>query len=189
MSAFGFDRIKKDFNQMKQELPPVIGVMARNFFVDSFGKQGWDDDGLHPWAARKDKGNNRALLVGKSGGTKEGAHIHLRSAVRDSLQSSSWEDINFVVKGVPYAEIHNEGGRISIPEHERVLNFRYKGADRDIGERVGFSSAGKAHFSQKVHVGAYSFHMPQRQFIGASHTLMNEISDRLVKEVGKIFKG
>lgn len=148
-SAFGIDKMYREWLELKRTIPPVIGVMGRKFFVDSFAKQGWDDNGLQSWEQRKDKTNTRAILVGKSGGTKSGAHIHLRQAVRDSLQSSSWEAIDYVVKGVPYAQIHNEGG-----------------------EGLAF--------------GKYPFKMPQRQFMGASGTLMNKITERIHLEMAKI---
>ncbi len=146
---FGFGKLQSDFAQMKRDIPPIIGEMGQRFFTASFTKQGWDDDGIHPWEPRKDTSNTRSILIGKSGGTKNAAHVHLRSAVRDALQSSSWEEIKYVVKGVPYAEIHNEGG-------------------------------------QGLAFGKYPFTMPQRQFIGASKTLMKQIEDRIYKEIKNI---
>ncbi len=148
-SQFGLDKMAKEFAEFKRDIPPVIGVMGRKFFIDSFAKQGWDDNGVQPWQPRKDKTNTRAILVGKSGGTKQGAHIHLKQAVRDSLQSTSWEAIDYVVKGVPYAQIHNEGG-----------------------EGLAF--------------GKYPFKMPQRQFMGPSNTLIEQIMNRIKSDMAKI---
>ena len=59
MSRFGFNAMLKSMQALKRDLPPVIGNMGLRFFVDSFNKQGWTDNSLHPWEPRKDKSNNR----------------------------------------------------------------------------------------------------------------------------------
>lgn len=124
MSRFRFDIIKTEFSQLKRELPVLIGNDAQRFFVDSFKKQGWTDGGFQKWKTpqrripgtpaykypkNKDKGRKtRATLIGKSGGTKQGAHAHLRQSVNNSVKKASWDQILFSVPQ-PYAKRHNDG--------------------------------------------------------------------------------
>lgn len=124
MSRFGFDKMKKQMERLKAELPQQLGNMGVRFFVSSFDKQGWTDSGFQAWKKPKRmitgtpeykypkkrdlNRHSRAILVGKSGGTRSGAHIHLRQSVNTSLKSAVWPYIEFAVPQ-PYARRHNEG--------------------------------------------------------------------------------
>lgn len=123
-SRFGFDKIIQKMDRLKRELPPIVGNMGQRFFVDSFSSQGWTDAGFEAWQKpqrmtegtpsykypkRKDLGRrSRAILIGKSGGTKSGSHTHLRQSVNTSLKTAVWDDILFSVPQA-YARRHNEG--------------------------------------------------------------------------------
>jgi|SRR6185369_2376845 len=109
MSRFRFNKMLEKMSALKRELPIELGNMGQRFFVDAFRKEGWTDRGFIKWAPRKDKSNLRPLLIGKSGGTKNAAHIHLRQSVNTSLKKSTWDEILFMAPQ-KYAAIHNEGG-------------------------------------------------------------------------------
>jgi phage gpG-like protein len=112
MSKFGFDKVIKNIEQTKKALPKVIANDTKNFFLDSWAKQGWDGK---DWQVpqRKVPGTSsykypkkgaearhtRATLV------KTGA---LRRAVANSLKVCTFELIKFQVDS-PYAAVHNFG--------------------------------------------------------------------------------
>ena len=41
MSKFNFDRVVKNMEQLKRELPPVLANQAQNYFVRTFTAQGF----------------------------------------------------------------------------------------------------------------------------------------------------
>jgi len=180
-SKFGFDVMLKKMDALKRDLPPVIGAMGLSFFLQSFAKQGWTGDSFQPWEARKDTKNTRKLLIGKSGGTKNASHLHLRPQVANSLKKTTWQEILFDVSGVPYARIHNEGGVINKRASEKVTHFRFHESGN-----LRFAKSKKADFAMKNKVKAHSITMPKRQYIGYSSTLMKQIESRVNSEMIKI---
>src|ERR1035437_2875780 len=123
-SRFGFAEMLQKMDALKRDLPPIIGNMGTRFFVESFTKQGFTDTSFEAWQKpqRMIPGmpaykyplkkvlnrRSRNILVGKSGGTKSGAHTHLKQSVNTSLKSASWSNILWAVPQ-PYARRHNEG--------------------------------------------------------------------------------
>jgi phage gpG-like protein len=100
MSRFGFDKVLKNMEQLKKEIPPVLANQAQTFFTRSFDNQGFTDGSLSKWAERKyGKDAGRNILV-KSG--------RLKRAVSSSIREANWNIIRLIVD-VPYAEYHNEG--------------------------------------------------------------------------------
>ncbi len=140
------------FEQLKRDLPPVLGNMGQNFFRRSFENQGFTDKALEKWREvkrrtpgtlaykypKKNAGDRhvRAILVGI--GSKGG--IHLRQSVNSSLKRASWEEILWSVPHV-YASVHNDGLRA--------------------GRGAGFI-------------------MPKRKFMGYSYVLLKDM-DRVIR--------
>ncbi len=148
------------------------GTMAVNHFAKSFRNGGFINRSLEPWAkpkrtfAKKDTAaKTRGILI-KSG--------LLRKSIRVTRQSglSIW-----VGSDVKYAQIHNEGGQVKIPERSQVLNFATKKG------KTRFSKEKNAKFSQKVTMKERSFTMPKRQFMGESTQLENQILKMIEKEI------
>jgi hypothetical protein len=124
MSKFGFDKMLRNMDQMKRDIPQQIGNMAVRHFVKSFDDQGFTDVGLVKWKEVKRRiigtdaykypkkkdldRRSRSILVGKSGGTKDGAHAHLKSLVNTSVKRAVWPYIDFLISS-KYANRHNEG--------------------------------------------------------------------------------
>lgn len=58
------------FDAIKESFPRAMAVVAQNFFIDSFRRQGWyEAKTLKRWKARKkpDKGYRRRAILVKSG--------------------------------------------------------------------------------------------------------------------------
>lgn len=81
----------------------LIGNEAKNFFVNSFRKQGFEDRSVVKWKPRKKqdkKRAGRAILV-DSGDLR-------RSIIREPVNKSQLQVK--ISTDLPYAKIHNEGG-------------------------------------------------------------------------------
>lgn len=107
MEKFDLDKVKEKFQQVAvKDMPTRLANIARNFFVASWRKQGWDDDGIKPWKEslrRKKKGGsarNRSQTMVQTG--------TLRRAVQDCVKEVSFERIRFLVD-IPYAGYLNDG--------------------------------------------------------------------------------
>lgn len=154
---------QKEFDKLLKSTPRIVGVEAVNFFKYSWRRKGFIDSGsVNKWAARKTPVvPNRALLV-KSG--------RLRRSIRMiELRRQS------VVVGtdVPYAKIHNRGGRVAQTRLVRPYQRRKKSG--------GFSRV-------KAHTRRYTANYPQRQFIGKSDFLNRRINAVLTHRLKTIFK-
>lgn len=115
-TKFNFERVLKNIEETKRNLPKVLGNDAQLFFNASFKNQGWDGVA---WKApqRKIEGTNefkypikgaarrrsRAILVG-SGDLRR----RVATSMRPVENSGSTQIIRWVVD-LPYAAIHNYG--------------------------------------------------------------------------------
>jgi len=156
--------LEKGLIQILRDAPRAIGTMAASHFRDNFRKQGFDDNGVSPWAKRKKnkKGDdNRAVLI-QSG--------RLMRSVR--LRSYNTQRI-VIGTSVPYASYHNEGGIIHRRPHGRSTGT-YR-----------FDRAGKIHH-RKSQVRATDYRLPRRQFIGNSASLNTKIDNWYIKRLSKL---
>lgn len=98
---FNFDGLDKKARGAMESALIIIGNEAKNFFVDNFKKQGFDNKGVSAWTPRKkgDKRAGRAILV-KSG--------DLRRSIRTSKISNSALEVT-IATDLKYAAVHNEG--------------------------------------------------------------------------------
>lgn len=156
---------QKEFNKLLKSTPKIVGVEAVNFFKHSWVRKGFIESAngsINKWTARKTPVvPNRALLV-KSG--------RLRRSIRivDIRRQSV-----IVGTDVPYAKIHNRGGKVSQTRLVRPYQRRKKSG--------GFSRV-------KAHVRRYTATYPQRQFIGKSDFLNRRIDTVLTYRLKNIFK-
>lgn len=112
---FRFDVIGEDLKRGSTAMMREIGMAQKNYFLESFKRQGWDsekwtevqrrikDTKAYKYPAKKGlKRRTRPILVGKGS---------LRRAVNSSLKSVTPNRVRFEVD-LPYAAIHNEGLRM-----------------------------------------------------------------------------
>ncbi|CAB4218883.1 Phage virion morphogensis protein [uncultured Caudovirales phage] len=165
MSKFGLNRILKNFNQLKHDLPERVANDGQRFFSKSFRDQGFTDENLVKWKARRRSRRNRKnqtkpILVQRG---------RLRREVANSVKKVSFEEILFQVSA-PYAKIHNEGGVI----HKKAgrANFKIHSDGRS-----RFARAKNANFQQDTR--AHDITIPQRKFMGNSRTLTRNIRKRI----------
>jgi phage gpG-like protein len=182
-----FTSIEHKLQQTLAALPAKAGAVVVHHSLESFHDQGWTDSSLEPWSPRLSKnGKNtgRAILV-QSGRLRRS--IRVLTATADSVT---------VGTDVPYAQIHNEGGTISHPARDTILNFtEHKGIDYEIHGKKSMRLAKVQTINQQRGIKAirratikeHTTTMKKRQFIGNSKQQTEEITFMLQKEINKAF--
>jgi phage gpG-like protein len=172
-----------------------VGNTAKVFFVDSFRKQGWDDQSVQHWKARKRKSYNtksgkkvddttRAILV-KTGDLRRS--IKRNPANRAALSIKISTDLD-------YAKIHNDGGTINragfkglMYYREVATNLATRKTQKRFARTKGMKSR-KATHAMEIDVKAFAINMPKRQFMGDSYNLNEKVKAVIVKRLDNIFK-
>jgi phage gpG-like protein len=162
--------------------PRMMGQLAVREFVGSFRRQAFTDGAgvTHAWPKRKkaDK-KGRAILV-KSG--------RLRRSIRVTSTDS---DSVTVGSDVSYAQLHNEGGVLHATQNIRAHRRR-----RYQEDEVSAPGARKAKYVRthigtsdvKAHTRTLATDMPQRQFMGASKALNDEVRNYLGQGVANVMR-
>lgn len=126
-------------------------VFAVNFSKDRFIYKNWIDKNREAWNPRQRK--NRGSLMAVSG--------RLKRSIREVYRGNGYVIIG---TDVPYAQIHNEGGKIS-------KTVTVKAHTRTRATRAKSKSTGHV----KSHKRQMSINMPARQFMGESAFLLKTI--------------
>jgi len=157
-----------------EQLPPIIGNEAVNFYKDNFRLQGWQGQTFQPWPKRK---RETRLTLGKpiliqSGALERSIQVKQVSPQRVVVGTSST---------IPYARIHNEGGTIiQAPRSETFVRPRYQR-----GRKKGKFQPGKLP-GRGFTYGQRVIHIPKRQFMGDSPVLRRRIQQAITQEIKKI---
>lgn len=145
-----------------KEAIQIVAKDAVVTFRKNFTKQGFSDDVFQPWQARK-KETRRSL--GKRILTDTG---RLRRSIRYVSGIGGYSVTVFT--DVPYAEIHNEGGRIDKEANRKELRYNPNEArgwiknTRANRTKIGYRTV-------QAFIGEHSIHIPKRQFMGRSARL------------------
>ena len=140
--------------------PRIVGNMGVDHFRENFDQQGFVNNGVQPWPERKTDTGRRIL----TGETRE-----LENSIEYQASSGrvSWGS------EVPYASIHNRGGKTKAHE----IRARR-------GKALKFAGRGGDVYRRKVnHPGS---NIPKRQFIGHSQELIDKIDQRLERDITSI---
>jgi phage gpG-like protein len=154
-----FDRFNQYFDE---EVPAIIAESANEHYRERFVKKDWDGKAW-PALSKKYKPKRGTMMVRSA---------NLLNSVRPTTVSKSMVIVSAGSSKVPYAQVHNEGGQISrAARSETFMRNRSKKGKFKRGTKdnvKGFS------FS------AYSYSMPQRQFMGHSAGLNQLITKRII---------
>lgn len=156
----------------QRKLVSEFGTIAVNFSKERFVKKDWKNQVSEKWTPRKR--HDRGSLLVKSG--------RLKHSIRKMSSG-----LNYVIIGsdVPYAKVHNEGGRttktIYVSSHTRKkttpksVNIRTRKPSR---QRV---SVGE--IKVKSHTRKMRLNLPKRQFMGKSRALELRLQLHLKKSL------
>ncbi len=100
-----------DFKTQRKALPAKLGNIAVKFFQDNFRREGFLDNSLTRWQRRKrETRRSRGKKILQNTG-------RLRRSIK--RLSTTFGRIAIGTRGVPYAEVHNEGLGV-MPKREFV---------------------------------------------------------------------
>lgn len=131
-NPFKFGVIVKRYDSVALDMMREIAMAHKNYFVQSFRRQGWDGKkwaevnrrtpGTKEYKYPKNKGlrrRTREILVGKGS---------LRRQVNSSIKLVNRSRIMFMVD-LPYAAIHNDGG--TLRNGTKMTRRRYMGENKE----------------------------------------------------------
>jgi phage gpG-like protein len=167
-----FNQIRNQLERKLSQLPAIVGNEVVNYSLDAFEKQSWEGKAWDKRKSKKDTG--RALLV-KSARLKRSIRI-----IRSTLNSVT------VGTDVPYARVHNEGERINRQARsETFVRNRYlKGPKSKMFGGMGAFKKGTKE-GEGLSFKAYSYNMPQRQFLGNTPALRARIRKVVIEHMNQ----
>ncbi len=149
-----------------KQLPHNVSQQALSHFKGSFRKQGFTDYSFIAWPKRRDDLSHKILMQSNN--------------LMNDLKVRA-ETINHIVIAteLPYADIHNNGGKFSIPITQKMRNFFW----------AMFKSTGKESWKWMALTKKKRFpiRIPQRQFIGNSAELNKNIDNKIMETIIKQF--
>lgn len=198
-NKFKISEIIQQIESVKDTLPVELGAQGARFFVRSWNIQGFDDDGIKKWD--KPQRQIQGTAAWKAATEKQRAKPievqtgALRRAVSTSLRTATFKKVQWVVP-LPYAQIQNEGGNLSISEHSRGRYTKYK-TTQYTGLKKS-KKTGKFYMAKSVqtnflrtgetNVKAHSKTIPARPFMQHSGTLQKMQMDLIQRRINKTFK-
>jgi phage gpG-like protein len=171
----GEDELKRKIQQamkmIENDVPEIIGVEGINHFKDSFQNEGFTDKNLEKWKSRKTKrmSRNDQKVLSDSG------------ELADSIEYRIEGNAVVFFTDKPYAQIHNEGGTITVTDQMRRFFWakHYEASEAE-QEDIANQWLGMA-LSETLKI-------EKRQFIGDSAQLFLKIDAKVIRELDKIFK-
>lgn len=146
-------RFSEGFNKLQRNMPIIIGTVAVKHSRGHFKRQGFVSRGsLHRWKKRISgtPRNSRPIMVNQG---------VLRDSIRYRLQGAGQVFVGVDLRKVPYAKIHNEGGKIPVTKRMRRFFWAmHKKTGQDFWKRMALS--------RKGHI-----RIPKRQFLGITSDL------------------
>lgn len=155
-------------HRMDVRVPQIIAETAVEYFKESFIKKSFNGKA---WPATKKPVKRGSLMV------RSGA---LMSTIRPSLITANTVVTSAGSSKVRYARVHNEGGTIDRAERSEtfVRNRHTTGRKSKYFGGMGLYKRGTTA-GRGLTFKAYSYKMPQRQFMGHTKELNNRIINRI----------
>ena len=171
MQINGLKNLEKELRRLiDKELPTILANQSVNFFKGNFDVQGWRGKTFKRWKNTRIKvqkfSKNPGILI-ESG--------HLKKSIRAVNISAGGFKVVAGNQKVPYAAIHNEGGKIKVTQKSRkYFWYMYRKTKDEFWKNMALTK--KTYFT-----------MPKRQFIGYSEMLIEELFKTTRKEFNKTF--
>jgi phage gpG-like protein len=170
----------KEFKRLQRKLPLLLGNEAKNHFVGGFRLGGGrTDNSRGGWKPRQfsfKRNKGRAVLT-QSGDLRRSIQVREKTFARTVIGTS----------GILYAQIHNEGGEITItPKMRRFFRaMMFKsGAGKGKSTKLGSAGANEAQYWRNLarHKGN-KLKIPKREFIGDSGFLLKKLNVIIVRNL------
>jgi phage gpG-like protein len=177
-----FVRMVDNLIKARKALPNEIAVLAVKFSKDRFREQAWQDTNKEAWKSRKKK---------RQGGKRKSQTLLVNTGrLKRSIRKIK-ADQNEVKIGtdVPYAEIHNNGGKITasanVKSYTKKAHSRKAHSRSRKGNVEPVPAQNVSSHSVKAHRRKMNTTIPQRQFIGNSAKLAKDIEKLIVDRFEK----
>lgn len=157
-------------NGKLDKVPQLVAETAVEHFQQALIKKQWNGKPYQPYKNKK-REPSRGSLMYRTGNLFRTIRISHVSAVSAKLSAGSSK--------VPYAQVHNEGGAINRKARSTIVTHKTYSDGKFKGKTLFAKNNERASYSQRANISAYSFNMPQRQFMGKSPALLKEIKDRI----------
>ena len=137
--SFGFDKMQKQMDRLKNDLPVILANEAQNHFLEGFEKNGGQTDAsAGGWRPRRPARSRKARQRNK------GRNILVESGdLRADIKRryTSFRRTVVGTKNIPYAAIHNEGlqGRAYGKYNFRMPKREYIGKSRKLDKKSTFT--------------------------------------------------
>lgn len=161
-------KLKELATYIENDVPEVIGTESVSHFKNNFERESFD--GSTKWKTRATK---------RSGSTNNQKTLSKSSDLSESIDYKVEGKTIIVFTDKVYAQIHNEGGEITVTSQmkKQFWALHYQAIEDGDADRASqFKSMALA---KKIV-------MPQRQFIGESQELIDKIVAKLTRDFNKI---
>lgn len=149
---------EQHLQKLEKAIPDILrelAIEARVYFDKSWADKGFTDTNLTPWKP----------VLDKNGEVKERPLVDT-GALRRSLRTEVSQNVATIFTEIPYAQIHNEGGKVAYTANVREHTRK--------GSKV------------KAHTRTVDHDMPQRQFMGPSATLDKQLEKIITDRINYI---
>jgi phage gpG-like protein len=162
-------KLREAMVYVDKKVPHVIGTEAVKHFKNAFQEEAFDGK---KWAARK---------TIREGGTNGQKILSLSGELGDATDYVVRGSQVIITNDKAYAEIHNDGGVLIVTPKMRKFFWAM---------HMKFKEAGNLTMADqwKGLALAKKLTMPQRQFIGDSVVLMNNIEAKIERDLTKILQ-
>jgi phage gpG-like protein len=162
-------KLKAAKRYLQQDAPEVIGTEAVKHFKQNFVNEGFDGN---KWASRKTKTKlQRKVLTGQGNGDHLGDSLDYRVEGRTII----------IYTDKVYAQIHNEGGEITVTPQMRKYFWAMSMQAKDAGDTDMADQYKAMALSNQITI-------MQRKFMGESPLLTNKIIDKIKRDLLRILK-
>ena len=193
-------KLGKDLGQLRNHLnrrvPGVAGQELVNFFKRNYRRGGYEDGGFHTWKVTKRQ------LSGIKGA--EGKYLPLhsrRNALFSAIAYKTGDGWVSVFNNTPYADIHNDGGTITIRLTDKMRRFFWAMYYKANGIRRATGGKGRKKAKTRAAMVAeqykwmaltkrktFTVKIPQRKFIYDCKEMRGIVKELVKKEVVKFLK-
>mgnify|MGYP000514818439 CR=1 FL=1 len=176
---------------MRRELPIKVGRIAKDHYQDNFRKGGFVNGGLKRWPQTK-----RQSSGSKSAAAGYSPLLSRRNHLFSSVKYTPGDYRVRVANDVEYAPLHNWGGETHPTVTPRMRKFAWAMYYKAVGKRKkGKTRQGELPPEAGMWKGLaltrkkkLKVKIPQRQFIGESAELNNQIRQTVEADIRNILK-
>jgi phage gpG-like protein len=164
---------------MRRKLPVKVGNMAKAHYQDNFRQEGFTNGGVHPWQKTK-----RQQSGSTSAASNYGALLSSRKHLYGSIKYIPSDYKVVVSNDLKYAPVHNWGGTLNPTVTAKMRKFAWAKHYEEAGaDKKKDTMWKRLALTKKTKL---SIRIPQRQFLGESKELSEQIRQLAESEIRNV---